>query len=198
MKRQIGDVGAQTIPGQASSSVEISDRDLVALHIERIVLRARHIDITLRAGAPEPQQALSNPSETDEQVNPHQGTAEPIVLQLPWTPTSAGARKGIAWRPSAKSNLDAETIETLLTAIAKARAWMSDLVEGRVASFDEIAQDENKVERHIRYLAPLAFVSPRIIEAIANGNAPADLTVSTLARTLPHTWAVQERKLDVA
>jgi hypothetical protein len=38
-----------------------------------------------------------------------------------------------------------------------------------------------QVERHIRYLAPLAFVSPRIIEAIANGNAPADLTVSTLA-----------------
>ena len=72
---------------------------------------------------------------------------------------------------------------------------MSDLAEGRVESFEDIARRENKVERHIRYLAPLAFVSPRIIEAIANGNAPADLTVSTLARTLPHSWAEQERKL---
>jgi hypothetical protein len=40
-------------------------------------------------------------------------------------------------------------------------------IEGRAASFDEIAQRENKVERHIRYLAPLAFVSQRIVEAIA-------------------------------
>jgi hypothetical protein len=44
----------------------------------------------------------------------------------------------------------------------------------------------------VRFLAPLAYVSPRIIEAIANGSAPADLTVSTLARTLPHRWADQE------
>src|SRR5260370_29891649 len=117
----------------------------------------------------------------------------PIVLQLPWTPTRAAARKGIAWRPSGKSNLDAEAIETLLTAIAKARAWMSDLAEGRVESFDEIAQREDNVERHIRYLAPLPFVSPRLIAAIANGNAPPDLTVSPLARTLPHSCAEQEQ-----
>jgi hypothetical protein len=180
-------------PGQPPS-VEISDRDLVALHVERIVLRARHIDIALRAGASQRLQAPADPSETDEQDS----ALAPIVLQLLWTPTSASARKGIAWKPSAKSNLDAETIETLLTAIAKARAWMNDLVEGRVASFQAIAQRENNVERHIRYLAPLAFVSPRIIEAIANGNAPADLTVSTLARTLPYSWAEQERKLGVA
>jgi hypothetical protein len=35
-----------------------------------------------------------------------------------------------------------------------------------------------------RHLAPLAFVSPRIVEAIANGSAPADLTVTRLARAL--------------
>jgi site-specific DNA recombinase len=170
----------------------------MALHVERIVLRARHIDITLRAGASEHHQAFADPSETDEQDGPIQGAPTPIVLQLPWTPTNASTRKGIAWKPSTTPNVDAETIETLLTAIAKARAWMSDLAEGRAASFDEIAQRENKVERHIRYLVPLAFVSPRIIEAIANGNASADLTVSTLARALPHGWAEQERKLGIA
>jgi hypothetical protein len=42
---------------------------------------------------------------------------------------------------------------------------------GRAASFDEIAQRENKC-----------------------GNAPADLTVSMLARTLPHSWAPKYRK----
>jgi site-specific DNA recombinase len=40
-------------------------------------------------------------------------------------------------------------------------------------------------------------VSPRIVEAIANGSAPADLTVSMLDRALPHGWAAQEDKLGI-
>ena len=52
-------------------------------------------------------------------------------------------------------------------------------------------------ERHIRHLAPLAFVSPRIVEAIASGNAPADLTITMLARALPRGWAAQEHKLGI-
>jgi site-specific DNA recombinase len=85
----------------------------------------------------------------------------------------------------------------LLIAIARARSWMNDLTEGRVNSFVEIARSENKVERHIRHLAPLAFVSPRIVEAIASGSAPADLTVSSLARALLHSWAAQEHKFGI-
>jgi hypothetical protein len=36
-------------------------------------------------------------------------------------------------------------------------------------SFAEIAKQERKVERHIRLIAPLAFVSPAIITGILNG-----------------------------
>jgi hypothetical protein len=61
-------------------------------------------------------------------------------------------------------------------------------------SFEEIARSENKVERHIRHLAPLAFVSPRIVEAIANGSAPADLTVTSLTSALPRSWTKQEKE----
>ena len=74
---------------------------------------------------------------------------------------------------------------------------MNDLSEGRVNSFEEIARSENKVARHIRHITPLAFVSPRTVEAIANGSAPADLTVTMLARALPHGWAAQEHKLGI-
>ena len=183
---------------EPSLPTELSDRDLVALNVERIVLRARHIDITLRTDVSQAHQNLTDALEGDgEGVALDQSAPAPMILQLPWTPTSASARKGIAWKPSAKSNLDPQTIETLLTAIAKARSWMSDLAEGRVESFHEIALREDKVERHVRFLAPLAFLSPRIIDAIANGNAPTDLTVSTLARTLPHGWAEQERMIGI-
>jgi site-specific DNA recombinase len=116
---------------------------------------------------------------------------------LPWTPTCVLARKGIAWKPSAQANLDPAASEVLLTAIARARSWMNDLTEGRLNSFEEIARSENKVERHIRRLIPLAFVSPRIVEAIANGSAPADLTVTSLTSALPRSWAKQEKRYGV-
>jgi site-specific DNA recombinase len=191
--------GLEIIPGETPRPTELSDRDLVALHVERIVLRARHIELTLRAGVSD-----TTPCRADAFGAQGQGgadeTAQPPsdLLQLPWTPMAASARKGIAWTPWASANLDLAAIEALLTAIAKARSWMSDHAEGRIESFDDIARCESRGERHIRNLAPLAFVSPRVIEAIADGAAPADLTVTTLARKLPHSWAEQERMLGLA
>ncbi len=54
------------------------------------------------------------------------------------------------------------------------------------------------VERHIRLLAPLAFLSPRIVSTILDGTAPADLTLTTLARVLPYSWAEQELRVTSA
>jgi hypothetical protein len=82
-----------------------------------------------------------------------------------------------------------ETRIGLFTAIAKARGWIEDIRLGRIASFTEIAQREVQGERHIRLLMPLAFVSPRIIAAIIDGTAPADLTVTGLAKRLPCSCA---------
>ncbi len=53
---------------------------------------------------------------------------------------------------------------------------------------------EGKAERHIRRLAPLAFVSPRIITAIIDGTASAALTATALATGLPYSWAEQEQR----
>jgi hypothetical protein len=120
-------------------AVEVGYRDLVALHVERIVLHPRHIALTLRvatsvaapvpASAPEPQgQGSAAQSSTT------------TVLQLPWTPANTIARQGIAWEPSAQGNLNPATGEVLLTAIARARLWMNDLINGKVSSFEEIAR----------------------------------------------------------
>jgi site-specific DNA recombinase len=82
-----------------------------------------------------------------------------------------------------------ESRNSLLTAIAKARARIDDLVEGHVASFAEIAKQEGKVERHVRFLASLAFVSPRIVSAILKGSAHPGLTVTDLAKAAAYSWA---------
>jgi hypothetical protein len=87
--------------------------------------------------------------------------------------------------------------DALLTAIAKSRAWIADLVDGRATSFAQIAKREGKVERHIRFLAPLAFVSPRIVASIIEGTAPADVTITALAKALPYSWTEQESRLGL-
>jgi hypothetical protein len=76
-------------------------------------------------------------------------------------------------------------------AIAKARGWIEDLRLGRVATLADIANREDAGERHVRLLAPLAFVSPRIVAVIADSSARADLTVTGLAKALPYSWAEQ-------
>jgi site-specific DNA recombinase len=93
--------------------------------------------------------------------------------------------------------MTAENRDVLLKAIAKARSWIDDLVEGRATSFEEIAKREGKVERHILLLAPLAFLSPRIVTAIIDGSAPADLTVTGLAKTPAYCRAEQERRFEL-
>jgi len=72
----------------------------------------------------------------------------------------------------------------LLSAIAKARAWIEELAQGRAASFAEIAEREGKAERHIRFLAPLAFVSPRIVLAIAEGSLAGHLNATKLVKSM--------------
>jgi hypothetical protein len=100
----------------------------------------------------------------------------------------------LSWRSSiAKDTVDYGSI----TAIAKAREWADDIWLERIASFAEIAKREGQGERHIRLLTPLAFVSPRIIAAIVNGSAPADLTVTGLAKALPYSWAAQEQAIGL-
>ena len=79
----------------------------------------------------------------------------------------------------------------------KARGWIDDIRLGRIGSFAEIAEGEGQGERHIRLLAPLAFLSPRIIAAIVDGTAPADLTVTGLAKALPYSWIEQEQRVGL-
>jgi hypothetical protein len=71
--------------------------------------------------------------------------------------------------------------ETLLIAIAKARKWVKGIERGQ--TFVEIAAREGKAERLIRYLARLAFVSPRIITDYRRHRSSRD------HRDDAHNWA---------
>jgi hypothetical protein len=53
---------------------------------------------------------------------------------------------------------------------ARAYRWSDDLVSGRVRSIGEIAKREHLTGRHVRRVMRLAFLAPRIVEAIAEAH----------------------------
>ena len=120
------------------------------------------------------------------------------TITLPWTAPSFAAVKGIVHAPYTEPAMKPESRDALLAAITKARGWIDDIRVGAIGSFAEIAEREAQGERHIRLLAPLAFLSPRIIAAIVDGTAPADLTVTGLAKALPYSWAEQEERIGLS
>jgi hypothetical protein len=167
-----------------------ADRDLIERHVARVVAKPQTLDIGLIPTSETSAQA-ENPSLTDSAPDLNPAT----MIAFSWTAPSFAAMKGIIHEPSTKLTMKPESRDASLTAIAKARGWIDDIRLGRIASFAGIAEREAVGERHIRVLAPLAFLSPRIIAAIADGTAPADLTVTGLAKALPYSWAEQERAI---
>jgi site-specific DNA recombinase len=174
--------------GRMEQAAAFADRELIERHVSRVIVTPHALKVCFNpASGAAPQvddSALDNPAAR----NP---------LTLPWTAPSFAAVKGIIHEPSKKPAMKPESRNALLAAIAKARGRVEGIRLGRFASFAEIAEREAICERHIRLLAPLAFLSPRIIAAIADGTAPADLTVTGLAKALPYSWTEQERRIGL-
>jgi len=127
--------------------------------------------------------------------------ATPIELALARFVPMRMKRRGVEMRliidgdagPAARVDLP------LLKATARAYRWSDDLVSGRVRSIGEIAKRERLTGRYVRCVMRLAFLAPKIVEAIAEGRQPADLTALAMTQRidLPPLWSAQERVLDV-
>jgi site-specific DNA recombinase len=165
---------------------DLSDRAVINRHITRIIVRPDSIDIELREPTPatEPSPATQGSVAADV---PASSTCT-AVISLPWTAQAFPSVKGVLHQPETKPTLKQETRDAILLSIAKARAWIDDIASGCVRSFAEIAEREGKVERHIRLLAPLAFIPPRTLAAIIDGSAPHDVTVTALAQAVLYRW----------
>jgi len=88
----------------------------------------------------------------------------------------------------------------LLKAVGRARRWFDLLASGRAASLAAIAAQERISVRYLGRLIRLAFLAPPIVELIAQGRQPPDLTLERLTRrtVLPPEWEAQQRALGLS
>ena len=95
------------------------------------------------------------------------------------------------------SPMRADTRETLLVAIAKARRWLGELSSHRVASFGAISAREGCTERYVRSILPLAFLAAEVVKATLDGRLPDTYGVSRLAANSVPSWEEQKRVLGL-
>jgi DNA invertase Pin-like site-specific DNA recombinase len=96
----------------------------------------------------------------------------------------------------AEQNHGSRCDPALIKALARGRAWFEDLTTGRARSLEELAKRDGISRRYIRRLVGLAFLSPRLVEAILKGQQPVALTATCLSELdLPLDWTEQHRLL---
>ena len=128
------------------------------------------------------------------------GVASPVKLLLARLVPLRMKRRGVEMRIVLEGDSTPNRVDLpLLKAVARARRWADDLVSGKVRSVSDLARREGIDGRSVRRLIPLGFLSPRIIEAIAEGRQPVELTVEALTRRidLPLLWSAQEQTLGL-
>jgi len=76
----------------------------------------------------------------------------------------------------------------LLKAVVRAHAWFEELSSGHGASIPQIAAREKLGERYVRRLVRVAFLAPRIVEAMVHARQPVELTADrlTVGEGLPY------------
>jgi hypothetical protein len=126
---------------------------------------------------------------------------DPPVAHASDTAESEKARDLDATRHRRGSGLAPRIDSTILKATARARQWFDDLVSGRAASMVEIGCREGAGKRYVSRMIRLAFLAPAIVERIAEGRQPPELTaqfLSTGRGDLPLSWQAQEKLLGFA
>jgi site-specific DNA recombinase len=84
----------------------------------------------------------------------------------------------------------------LLVGIAKARAWLDELIAGRVVDIGNIAHGEKRSVRSTSMQLSLAFLAPSLVEAIADNRLPRGIGLTRLA-DLPSDWSEQFKTLGL-
>jgi site-specific DNA recombinase len=163
----------KALQAKIKSESEQRNENMITQHVERVIIRSTGIELILKV------------EDTDGPIT--------ATTCIPFMPRSL-RRKGVVHTPAHQS-LDPQKRDALIDAIARSRRWVKRLTTEPDLTTRALARDEKIVERHLRFLLPLAYLSPKIITAIIDGTAPSHLTASILARGLPYSWTEQERIL---
>ena len=155
-------------PERDADAPEAAER--IAANVDKITIGSQSIEIRLL-------EASDRPSK---------------VIAIPWSPQTFRRKREVIQPSSELASgarpIRAEARRKLLSAIAKGRRWLDEMISGKVEGIEAIAAREGVSERSARMGLSLAFLAPDIVQAAVEGTLPRGFGVSRLM-DMPPSWA---------
>jgi len=106
------------------------------------------------------------------------------LLTIPWQkPPSKRSREILIPRNASRSDVRPERFERrarLISAIARGRQWLDDVVSGRVSTVAQLCAREKCSVRQVNMTISLAFLAPNLIKAAVEGRLPRGIGIERL------------------
>jgi len=133
-------------------------------------------------------------------VKPATDSAQPEVLSISWQkPPSKRARKILLPHGIPRDNLRPERAERrarLVSAIARGRRWLDEIMTGSITDPEQLAKREQCSLRQVNLTLSLAFLAPQLVKAAVEGRLPRGINIERLRD--PHAeWNRQFQELGL-
>jgi site-specific DNA recombinase len=179
-----------------NSSSEMSDRETIAAHIEKIEVCSSHLAIHIKTlAASMAGQGTTSPIDQQD-ADQDRRQCKPIVI--PWSKPPARKFREVI-RPSASTHrirpIRADRRAGLIRSIARGRQWLDAIVCG-AASVEDLARRQNCSIRQINLTLSMAFLAPTLVKAAIEGRLPRGLGIAEL-RDAPAEWSQQLARLGL-
>jgi DNA invertase Pin-like site-specific DNA recombinase len=168
----------------AFGAAHAGNREAILEQVARIDVRKDRLTIRLRSGDAE---------ETSE-------AGDGRSLSIPWQkPPSRRAREILLPHGVPKSEVRPTRIERrarLVSAIARGRRWLDEILSGTVTDVEQIASRQKCSARQVNMTISLAFLAPGLVRAAVEGRLPRGIGVERL-RDAPAEWSRQFEALGL-
>ncbi len=81
--------------------------------------------------------------------------------------------------------------EAIAKAIARARSWYDQIVQGRASGLLDLARQHGLTHRYVKSIFPLAFLGPESVEFLLNNREGQPRTLDSLMGRVPMRWDEQ-------
>jgi site-specific DNA recombinase len=121
------------------------------------------------------------------------------LLSIPWQkPPSRRSREILLPHGIPRNEVRPTRIERrarLVSAIARGRRWLDEIVSGSVTDVQQIARRQKCSARQVNMTLSLAFLAPDLVRAAIEGRLPRGIRVERL-RDAPAEWSQQFEPSD--
>ena len=164
--------------GSATNATRVEDHRAIAQLVAAIIVHNDKLVVRL------------NPDSPDEASN---NSADRSII-IPWQKPPTKRRRQILL-PGNKSRSEVrpqhfERRALLVSAIARGRQWLDDVVSGRMTTVAELCAREKCSVRQVNMTISLAFLAPNLVKAAIEGRLPRGIGIERL-RDLPSEWTRQ-------